>query len=139
MRLCIYLGLAVMFSPPVNASELVHRFVDPSFGGNPLNGNFLMNQAGDQNATQDKIAPVIPKNALQDFTDRLKSSIFSALTRSVSGQLIDANTGKIIPNNTINVGDFSIVVGNEVNGSVSISVSDGITSTELTVPNIGSQ
>lgn len=33
----------------VQASDLVYQPVSPTFGGNPLNGNFLLNQAQIQN------------------------------------------------------------------------------------------
>lgn len=139
MRLYICLGLIVVFSPHVEATELVYRFTDPSFGGNPLNGNFLMSQAIEQNNFKEKVMPDAPVNALQDFTDRLKNSILSGLARAASGNLIDATTGKIIPNNSVIIGDFSVVVGSEIDGGVSISVSDGISSTHLIVPSINSQ
>lgn len=137
MRLWIFLGIVALFSQPVTATELVHRFVNPNFGGNPLNGNFLMSQAGDQNNTKDSVSPTTPANALKDFTDRLKSSVLSGLARSASNKLVDEN-GNIIPNNTLTIGDFSVSVGDEVNGAVTINVSDGISSTQLTIPSINS-
>lgn len=139
MRLWIYFGLAVIFSSPVTATELVHRFVDPNFGGNPLNGNFLMSQASGQD--RNKEPPVIepPVDPLKEFSDRLKDSILSGLANATSDKLVDSTTGKIIPNNTVSIGDFSVRVGSEVNGAVSINVTDGISSTELTIPSINSR
>ncbi len=38
----------VGMSAAANASELVYRPVNPSFGGDPLNGNWLLSQATSQ-------------------------------------------------------------------------------------------
>jgi curli production assembly/transport component CsgF len=135
MRLWIYFGL-IMVSAPVAATELVHRAVDPSFGGNPLNGSFLINQASEQNNTKEPTAP--EKSQLQTFTENLQGDILSGLSNAASGRLLDAN-GNLIPNSTINVGNFSVSVSGESNGSVTVSITDGISNTVLTVPRINSQ
>ncbi len=133
MRLWIYLSLAVIFSPPVAATELVHHSVDPNFGGNPLNGSFLMNQATGQDNNKEPTAP--EKSQLQTFTDNLQSDILSGLSNAASGKLLDTN-GNLIPNSTFNVGNFSVSVSGESNGSVTVSITDGISNTVLTVPRI---
>jgi curli production assembly/transport component CsgF len=128
----------VTFSPPVTATELVHRMVNPNFGGNPLNGNFLINQANEQNNTKESV-PVADtagtKTELQRFTDSLKSSILSGLARATAGNLIGSD-GNLVPNSTINVGDFSVSVGDVVSGGVTVSISDGISSTTLIIPRV---
>lgn len=136
MRLWIYFGLVVIFSQPVTATELAYRFTDPSFGGNPLNGNFLINQASEQNATKEPVAP--EKTELQLFTENFQSSILSGLADAASGNLIGAD-GNLTPNSSIRVGNFSVSVSDVINGGVSVSISDGISNTVLTVPRINSQ
>src|SRR5262249_27145552 len=37
--------LAILASAPAIASEMVYHPVNPTFGGNPLNGSFLLQQA----------------------------------------------------------------------------------------------
>lgn len=55
VSVCLFLGLLLVSS--VEASELVFQFVNPSFGGNPLSGQFLLNEASAQN----KFKEVRPK------------------------------------------------------------------------------
>jgi curli production assembly/transport component CsgF len=136
MRLWIYLGLVVVFSPPVAATEMVHRFVDPNFGGNPLNGNFLMTQASGQDNNKESVPP--EKTELQLFTENFQSSILNGLADVAAGNLIGAD-GNLTPNSTIRVGNFSVSVSDVINGGVSVSISDGISNTVLTVPRINSQ
>src|SRR5215470_18609548 len=38
-------ALAILASAPAIASEMVYHPVSPTFGGNPLNGSFLLSQA----------------------------------------------------------------------------------------------
>ena len=41
---------AVALAAPVAASQLIYRPINPSFGGDPLNGNWLLSQATAQTA-----------------------------------------------------------------------------------------
>ena len=145
MRSCIYLGLLALFSVPVAATELVHRFVSPSFGGNPLNGPFLLNQANEQNdfkdpAIADKTA-ASQKSDLEKFKDSLQRSILNQVSKTTTQNLFDEN-GNIQLGTDLNFdlnadgqSDFSVKVSDApVNGNVSISITDGITDTVLTVP-----
>lgn len=133
MRLWIYLGLMVIFSPVVIATELVHRAVNPNFGGNPLNGNFIMSQATAQDTNKDpSLVDTSTTNPIQDFTDNLKSAVLNNMANSISNRLVDAN-GNIIQNRQLSIGGFSISVGTPNNGSVNINISDGISDTQLTV------
>ena len=45
----LYLALALAFPAAASAGELVYQPVNPSFGGNPLNGPNLLNSANSQN------------------------------------------------------------------------------------------
>lgn len=46
--------LFVFITCEANCSELIFQFVSPSFGGNPLNGSFLLQQAQLQNKFKEK-------------------------------------------------------------------------------------
>jgi curli production assembly/transport component CsgF len=138
MRLGFYLGLMVAFSLPAKATELVHHFESPSFGGNPLNGPVLLNQATAQNQFKDPNAvpytPTPQKTPLQQFTDNLQSSILSQVSRGTSQNLFDKN-GNLLLGTNLQFNGFSITVSNTpVNGTVSIDITDGISSTNLIVP-----
>jgi len=146
MRLRIYALLLVVFAPPLLATEIIHRFESPSFGGNPLNGSFLLNQAEGQNnhkdpATATSKTAATPKTQIELFKDSLQRAILNQVSRSTTQNLFDDN-GNIQLGSDLNFdldgdgqSDFSVLVSDApTNGSVSISISDGISDTVLTVP-----
>jgi curli production assembly/transport component CsgF len=145
MRLRIYSLLLVVFSPTLPATEIIHRFESPSFGGNPLNGSFLLNQADGQNNHKDpdiaSKTAAAPKSQIELFKDSLQRAILNQVSRSTTQNLFDDN-GNIQLGSDLNFdldgdgqSDFSVLVSDApTNGSVSISITDGITDTVLTVP-----
>lgn len=145
MRLWIYLGLLAFFSPLGAATELVYRFESPSFGGNPLNGPALLNQATAQNGFKDPTAtvktPASQKSEIERFKDNLQRAILNQVSRTTTQNLFDDNGNiKLDSDLTFDLdgdgqSDFSVLVSDEpVNGNISISITDGITDTVLTVP-----
>lgn len=145
-----YLSNFVLFAAmtfPVQATELVHRFTSPSFGGNPLNGSFLLNQAEQQNNFKDPSetnprARTQAKSDLERFKDRLQQAILNKISQNATGDLFDQN-GNIVLGSNLNFdlngdgsSDFSVVVDTapDANGNVTLHISDGITETILTVP-----
>ena len=44
-NLVVMAAAAIGLSVPANASEMVYHPVNPTFGGNPLNGSFLLSTA----------------------------------------------------------------------------------------------
>jgi curli production assembly/transport component CsgF len=130
-------ALALLSS--AQATELTHHFENPNFGGNPLNGNFLLNQAEQQNKLKDPATSASnrpqPKSNLELFKDRLQQIILNRLTQNATTGLFDTD-GKLVLGATFTFGDFSITVGaaTDANHNVSITITDGITETILTVP-----
>ncbi|WP_442497797.1 curli assembly protein CsgF [Methylobacter sp. sgz302048] len=147
MRLWIYLGLLAVFIKPLSATELVYRPVSPSFGGNPLNGSFLLNQAAEQNNFKDPAAvnkaTAPQKSELERFKENLQRAILNQVSRTTTQNLFDED-GNIQLGSDLNFdldgdgqSDFAVIVDEApINGSVSISISDGISDTVLTVPYI---
>lgn len=140
--------LALASSQAVLATELVHRFVDPSLGGNPLNGTALMNQANEQNTYKDPTA-ASRKGGIQSPLERFKQSLQSALLNRISyssvDNIIDKTTGLVIPGATLSFdmsgvggsGIFNVNVGqvDQSNHTVTITIDDGSGSnTSITVP-----
>lgn len=105
----------------LHASGLVYTPVNPSFGGNPLNGNMLLNNAQAQNDISD---PSLNEdlNALDDFNDRLQRALLTRLTRSVTSSIID-DLGNLIPGQTVTT-DFIIDVVDEGDGTLSVTTTD---------------
>lgn len=134
MRIWFYFALTVIFSSTVSATELVHRAINPNFGGNVLNGSYLMSQASAQDNNKEPPVVEAPVNALQDFTDRLKESLLSEVANNASQKLFDAN-GNLVPGRTVTIGGFSVAISSGVGSdALNINITDGISSTQLTVP-----
>jgi curli production assembly/transport component CsgF len=113
----------------VHASELVYTPVNPSFGGNPLNGPVLLNSAQAQNKTKDPDAPTVTpssqQTSLQQFNDILERSVLSRLSSAATSSIID-QTGKLVPG-TVNTGNFTIQISDLGGGLLQVTTTDKAT------------
>jgi curli production assembly/transport component CsgF len=118
--------------PESRATELVYTPVNPSFGGSPLNGSFLLNQAESQNKFKNKVEDPDP---FEDFQESVQRRILGVIANQVSDSIVTSD-GKW-KKGVSTVGGYTItvdVVGDEVN----ITMSDPLTGrgTTVTVPYI---
>ena len=135
----------------VQATELVHRFISPMFGGNPGNGGFILNQAQAQDTNEAPKTPTVtltPEQKFQANIDKFKlnlqNSILTKLTSTSTSQLFNSNgTIKLGSNLSFDLDndglpDFTVNIDNapDSSGNVAVSVSDGITNTVLSIPSI---
>lgn len=89
----------------VDASELVYRPVNPSFGGNPFNGQYLLNNATLQNQHLDDDSSRPRRDPLAEFTRTLQRRLLSNL----ASQITDAIFGEeAADSGSFTVGDTSI-------------------------------
>ncbi|HJV84720.1 MAG TPA: curli assembly protein CsgF [Noviherbaspirillum sp.] len=113
----------------VRAGELVYTPVNPSFGGNPLNGSILLNAAQAQNKTKDPDAPPPPKTtqqtSLQQFNDILERSVLNRLASAVASNIMGPN-GQLVPG-TINTGDFMVQISDLGGGLLQVTTTDRAT------------
>lgn len=78
-----------------HGSELVYRPVNPSFGGNPINGNYLLANAQAQNDHPSPVSsssPFSQRTALDRFTDSLESRLLNQLI----GDIGEGNAGTLV-------------------------------------------
>lgn len=118
----------------VQASELVYTPINPSFGGNPLNGTWLLGSAQAQN---DNSAPspglgagYAGTSALERFTSQLESRLLSQLMTNIeSGETGTLTTTAFIIEiqDNANSGILSILVTDRATGEVSEIVLSGWT------------
>ena len=77
--------LAVIFSLSgvftTFASELIYTPINPSFGGNPLNGNFLLGKAQSQNKHK---APTNRKSYAEKFQESLERAYINKMVREIT-------------------------------------------------------
>jgi curli production assembly/transport component CsgF len=78
---CIAAFAAALVGKPARATELVYVPVNPSFGGNPLNGTFLLGSAGAQNRFKEpaKVTSLQTQDSLSSFKKQLENRILNAL------------------------------------------------------------
>jgi len=133
MRKSYFLLIIYMiYAPSVHATELVYTFENPSFGGNPLYGAALLNNAQAQNDKEDASANQTP---LEKFNETLQRSILNRLSSTVAGQVI-GNQGELVPG-TVETTDFIINIADAGGGLLTITTTDKATgnSTSFSIDN----
>ncbi|MGO4002888.1 curli assembly protein CsgF [Pseudomonas fluorescens] len=108
----------------VQATELVYTPINPSFGGNPLNGTWLLNNAQAQNDYDDpdikSRATTTGTSALDRFTSQLQSRLLSQLLDNIStGNTGSLSTDSFIVNVIDDSGALSIQVTDRATGEIS--------------------
>lgn len=119
VAICAFIGI----STPVTGSELVHQFVNPSFGGNPGNSSHLLGLAAIQNQFQEDGQD--QGTALDEFNDRLQRSLLGRITSAVSQEIVDRD-GNITPG-VFDTIDYTINVIDEGDGLITIETIDKLT------------
>jgi len=108
----------------VQATELVYTPVNPSFGGNPLNGTWLLNNAQAQNDYDDPDlkdrTAVAGTSALERFTSQLQSRLLGQVLDNIStGNSGSLSTDAFIVNVVDDSGSLTIEVTDRVTGEIS--------------------
>jgi curli production assembly/transport component CsgF len=104
-----------LFSLQALSTELVYTPVNPSFGGNYLNGSYLLSNASAQNKHQGGAA-YTPPTALDRLANSLQSRLMSQLFNDA------ANGGE----GYLKTDDFEINIVNE-DGSLLVHITDLLT------------
>lgn len=137
-RLLCILVVCLLYSMAATAQDFVYTPVNPAFGGNTFNYNWLLSSATAQNGTTDPNAAdrtsIFDRDPLEEFRNSLNRQILNQLSRNVLG---DQFTDGQIAVGTFTVGDFTIDVVPSGDGVVItiIDLSTGGQST-IEVPNI---
>lgn len=115
------LSLAVLcIAHTSQATELIYTPVNPSFGGNPLNGSFLLNKAQAQN---DNKASSTEKDFVTRFKESLERNLINSITRGIAdGEITDGE---------YNTGDFRIEI-NSIGDKIILTITN-IATNEVTI------
>ncbi|MDD0974761.1 curli assembly protein CsgF [Pseudomonas fontis] len=114
------------------ATELVYTPVNPSFGGNPLNGTWLLNNAQAQNdhedpAIKNRTSGLAATSALERFSSQLQSRMLSQLLDNIAnGNTGSMSTDSFIINVIDDSGALSIQVTDRATGEVSVIEVSGL-------------
>jgi curli production assembly/transport component CsgF len=120
-------GLCMGAVQAAGATEMVFGFLNPSFGGNPLNGSVLLSSASATNKHIDAangIGAAAQESQLQQFNDILERSILSQLSTAASSKLI--SNGQLIPG-TLETGNFKIDISDLGGGMLRVTTTDKAT------------
>ncbi|WNW14394.1 curli assembly protein CsgF (plasmid) [Pseudomonas sp. DTU_2021_1001937_2_SI_NGA_ILE_001] len=117
----IALGMLLTLCGSVQAGELVYTPQNPSFGGNPLNGAVLLNQANAQNKFTESTASS-QQSSLEQFNSMLQSAILSRVSSAVTSSIVGTD-GKLSPG-VVETTDFSIAITNLQGGLLQIVTTD---------------
>lgn len=114
------------------AGDLVWSPINPSFGGSSLNGQWLLSSAQIQDPhgfLQTKRESTI-RDPLERFEERLTDRIFYQLSQ----EIVEAAFGEGgLPDDTIYIGDYTIIVGESAEGGIKTTITDTTTGNSTTV------
>ena len=121
-------ALFLMPGSMANATELIYTPVNPSFGGSPFNGAFLLNQATLQNKFKEERLIREPKTALERFTEQLEYSVFSRMANRIVNAAFGEDT--LQPGEYI-FGNYNMSVTTDASGITTVitEISTGNTTT----------
>jgi curli production assembly/transport component CsgF len=119
--------LLALLAGPAQANPLVYTPVNPTFGGNPLNGTYLLNRAQSQDRSRDPNAvspldPRSPQSQLEQFNSALQQAVLSRISAAVSSSIIGPD-GRLIPG-TVETQNFLITISDLGGGRLRILTFD---------------
>ena len=126
---CLLFGvLFLMSGRPANATELIYTPVNPSFGGSPFNGAWLLQSATLQNKFQEGRPLRVPKSPLERFTEQLEYSVFSRMANRIVNAAFGEDT--LQPGEYI-FGNYNMSVTTDASGITTVitEISTGNTTT----------
>lgn len=83
MKCIITIVLLLFVSHLTSAQALVYKPVNPAFGGDTFNYQWLLSSAEAQNKKKDKIVEVAPQTDLERFKANLNSQLLSQISSSL--------------------------------------------------------
>ena len=112
-------AVGITAASTINAGELVYQPINPNFGGNPLNGSYLLGNAQAQNDYKDpdsRSSSFSQRSALDRFTDSLESRLLNQLLTDVG----EGNSGTLVTD------DFIVDIVDD-SGNLTVNIEDRVT------------
>lgn len=123
IALCVA-GLAV--SSPALASEIRYQPINPSFGGNPFNGAYLLGNADAQN---DNVRPRQEVDPIENFERTVTNSLLNRISQDITDQILGENAAD---SGEFSIGD-TLLTFNRQGDIVVINIADVVGGTQTTV------
>jgi curli production assembly/transport component CsgF len=123
---CCVVAASAALLAPAQAGTLVYSPTNPTFGGNPLNGSYLFNNAQVQNQYSQSAAGSAGTGSAaltpgQIFAQQLTSQLYSSLANKITTAIFGENAQ-------------TTITYTRVGGNINISINDGQTITNVSVP-----
>ena len=129
--------ISISVSGYASGSELVYKPINPSFGGSPLNGNFLLGKAQGQNkhkapqstkSFEEKVANAIERATISDIVRKYKDTVL--------GESVVINNAE---DSTFISGDYQIDILSSNSDTITIEITELLTDkvTIIEIPKFG--
>lgn len=132
----LMLLFALCFMTDMNAQQLSYRPINPAFGGDTFNYQWLLQSADAQNRFTDPANATAAQDQsnLDTFADGINRQLLSQLSRALLSSQIDVNDG--LEPGTFSFGNLEVEVLESIDGLV-VNILDTSTgdTTTVVVPN----
>ena len=134
LKISLILILTFFYSE-ANSQDFVYKPINPAFGGDTFNYNWLLNSATSQNNTsnpsrEDRTSSGNSSNdQLDDFTERLNRQILNQLSRSLFSSQFGSDG---LEEGSYSIGNFDISVV-DIGEGLSITIFDSSTGSETQI------
>ena len=131
--LALFFFSQTFFYCQTRASELLYQPQNPAFGGNPLNGSYLLGRAQAQNNFKDPKA-FSSRDPLENFEDTLTRQVLNQISRRVLDQAF--GQGELEAGGLFVYGDFEIEIITTNPDFILLTITDTTTGdvTEIEIP-----
>lgn len=126
-------ALLLAWGQAAPATELVYTPVNPSFGGNPLNGTVLLNQAQAQNKHKD---PDSSSSSSRDPMEYFEESLIRRVLNNLATSIVDdafGSTDSELTSGHYQFGDYTIDVDTSLGDNVGVTITDVGTGNTTTI------
>ncbi|TDE48467.1 curli production assembly/transport component CsgF [Flavobacterium sp. GT3P67] len=132
MKVKFLIGI-MLVSLSLKAQGLVYKPINPAFGGDTFNYQWLLSSAESQKTFKEKVIPTVQKTDLQKFTDQLNSQFLSQVSREMFAKLFGSNGFSV---GSYNFGSFSVEIYHATAG-LTLDILDTSTGdqTQVIIPN----
>ncbi|MFH6997119.1 curli production assembly/transport component CsgF [Flavobacterium sp. FlaQc-57] len=133
MKFILSLSLFLLLSPFVRSQALVYKPVNPAFGGDTFNYQWLLSSAESQNKLKDKTEATPQKTDLEQFKASLNAQLLSQISSSLYKQQFGTD-GLSVGSYTF--GSYSVDIYPSSEG-LSVNILDTTTGeqTQVIIPN----
>ena len=134
----LFIGLGLLAGlGAAQGQTFIYRPVNPSFGGNTFNYQWMLSSAQAQDKSKDPTASTTAgrfgndPNSLTNFSQSLQNQLLSQLARNLFTQQFGENG---LQEGTFQFGDLQVIIANST-GGINIQITDGKGGqTSITVP-----